>query len=377
MQGGERLHPGHRRPVQGGPVGTQAYADYVNSTGGVNGRKIVVDSADDGYTGAGTSRPPRTPSTNDFALVGGFSLHDNYGGAGAGPEPGRARRHRGPRPDHQQAAQRLQRRARWTAAGRRARSSTSRSKYPTGHLQHVGTLVADQPSAEADWAGEKYVMEQVGYKVIYDPTFPMTQTDFTQNVIAMKNAGVKMLFIDQMPEHYASALLKDLAQQNFHPMVILGAATYTNDLVRPPGGRRPSTGAYFDQNASLYLGGDAGRHPGGGHLPPLGPSGLARVQARPVHPVRVDLGQPVRPGPEERRHQSRAGARSSRPCPRSPRSTPATSSPPATRRPRRRRTATCSARSSTASAQRLDDPPMNSSTNGYRCDGEYISPPPR
>ena len=46
---------------KGALVGTQAYADYVNSTGGVNGRKIVVDSADDGYTGTGnkTGHPER------------------------------------------------------------------------------------------------------------------------------------------------------------------------------------------------------------------------------------------------------------------------------------------------------------------------------
>ena len=38
---------------KGAQVGTQAYADYVNSTGGVNGRKLVVNGADDAFTGAG------------------------------------------------------------------------------------------------------------------------------------------------------------------------------------------------------------------------------------------------------------------------------------------------------------------------------------
>ncbi|HEX7444184.1 MAG TPA: hypothetical protein VF320_09870, partial [Acidimicrobiales bacterium] len=36
----------------GADVGTKAYAAYVNSTGGINGRKILVDSYDDGYQGA-------------------------------------------------------------------------------------------------------------------------------------------------------------------------------------------------------------------------------------------------------------------------------------------------------------------------------------
>ena len=52
---------------------------------------------------------------------------------------------------------------------------------------------------------------------------PVTQTDFTQNVIAMKNAGVKILFLcPAARQNYASAMLKNLQQQNFHPQVILG-----------------------------------------------------------------------------------------------------------------------------------------------------------
>jgi len=45
----------------------------VNSTGGVNGRKIVVDSADDGYTGTGNKQATQNAVNTDFALVGGFS----------------------------------------------------------------------------------------------------------------------------------------------------------------------------------------------------------------------------------------------------------------------------------------------------------------
>ncbi len=85
----------------------------------------------------------------------------------------------------------------------------------------------------------------------------MSTTDFTQNVIAMKNMGVKILFVDQMAESYASSLLKDLTQQNFHPVVILGAATYTNTLVANSGGPAAVNGDYLQQNASLYLGQDA------------------------------------------------------------------------------------------------------------------------
>ena len=93
--GRQRLHPGHRRPVQGGRwSGTEAYADYVNSTGGVNGRKIMVDSADDGYTGTGNKQATQNAVTTDFALVGGFSTFDSFGGTVLAQNPGDARRDR-------------------------------------------------------------------------------------------------------------------------------------------------------------------------------------------------------------------------------------------------------------------------------------------
>ena len=93
------------------------------------------------------------------------------------------------------------------------------------------------------------------------PAVPDTQTDFTQNVIAMKNAGVKVLFLDQMPENYAGALLKNLVQQNYHPQVVFGAAAYSTQLVSASGGAADVNGSLLDQNASLYLGEDSSSVP--------------------------------------------------------------------------------------------------------------------
>jgi ABC-type branched-subunit amino acid transport system substrate-binding protein len=240
---------------KGALVGTEAYADYVNSVGGVNGRKIVVDSADDGYTGTGNKQGTQNAVNNDAALVGGFSTFDSYGGTVLAQNSGV--------PDVtevlDQATNNLPNvysaiplEGGWQEGA----LQYFKGKFGLAALQHVGTLVAGLPSPEADWAGEKYVMEKVGYKVVYEPTYEETQFDFTQNVIAMKNAGVQVLFIDQMAEEYASALLKDLVQQNFHPKIVLGAATYTGNIVAAAGGPAAVDGSYFDQNASLYLGGD-------------------------------------------------------------------------------------------------------------------------
>lgn len=240
---------------KGAPTGVEAYAAYINSMGGINGRKLIVQSADDGYTGQGNTQGTQNAINNDFALVGNFSLDDNFGGKVLAQNPGV--------PDVSEVLD--------SATGKLPnvfQAVPLADGWQEGPIQYfahkfpndinaVGALVADSPSAEATWDGEKYVLEKVGMKVIYDQTYTTFQTDFTQNVIAMKAAGVKILLVDQLPALYASGLLKDLAQQNWHPIVILGAPTYTSTLIQNAGGAQNVNGDYLDQDSTLYLGEDA------------------------------------------------------------------------------------------------------------------------
>jgi len=240
---------------KGAQVGTQAYFDYVNSTGGINGRKLILNGADDGFTGAANKQATENALQNDFAMVGNFSLEDSFGGTVLAQNPGF--------PDVSQVLDHT------TTNRPNVYSAVPlndgwqegpiqyfKKKFPS-EVKAVGALVADSPSAAQTWAGEEYVMQKVGYNIVYQETYAETQTDFTQNVIAMKNAGVKILFIDQMPPNYASSVLKALTEQNYHPQVVLGAATYSNDLVSQSGGPSAVNGAYLSQNSSLYLGGDS------------------------------------------------------------------------------------------------------------------------
>jgi hypothetical protein len=131
-----------------------------------------------------------------------------------------------------------------------------KTKFPSD-ITHTGALIADEPSATEKWVAEKAAMDSIGYKVVYDPTFDITQTSFDQNVIAMKNAGVKILFLEQMPYDYASSVIKALTQQNFHPQVVFGASDYSEELVPTSGGASAIDGGYLEQNVPLYLGEDA------------------------------------------------------------------------------------------------------------------------
>jgi branched-chain amino acid transport system substrate-binding protein len=239
----------------GALVGTEAYAAYVNSLGGVNGRRIVVSGADDRFQGAVNKQEVQVAVQSDFASVGGFSLEDSFSEPLIAAHPGF--------PDVtvslDPTTQKLPNNFSPLPASNGWPTGPLlyfRQKYPT-KITHAATIIAALPSTELTWANEKEAMQHLGYKVLYDPALPATTTDFTAQVVAMKSAGVQILFLEQEPQNYASAIFRDLDQQNFHPVVVLGAPAYSPQLISNAGGPGAVDGAYLEQLASRYLGEDA------------------------------------------------------------------------------------------------------------------------
>ena len=61
----------------GAKVGAQAYFAYINSQGGVNGRKLILDGQDSAFSTGKIASEIQNIAANDFAIVGGFSLLDS------------------------------------------------------------------------------------------------------------------------------------------------------------------------------------------------------------------------------------------------------------------------------------------------------------
>jgi hypothetical protein len=226
----------------------------------VNGRTIVVDGSDDGYAnGANNKALTQADIAKDFAMVGSFSLNDSYGGQVLAANPSvpnvtvSLSTFTNNLPNTFSPAA--------TPGGwQLGPLAYFQKKYPND-MAHVGALIADQPAAIAAFAGEKSAMQHLGLKLVYSPTFEITTTDFTPYVVNMEKAGVKILFIEQMPENYAAAVIKAMNQQNFHPVVVLGASTYSEALAGAAGGPAAVNGDFLEQAYSLYLGEDAASIP--------------------------------------------------------------------------------------------------------------------
>jgi len=237
---------------KGAEDGTEAYFDYVNSTGGVNGRQIELDAKDSAYSDGTVASATSAQIASDFALVGGFSLDDSaeeplVKAAGmpvvAYPlDPGL-----GDLPTSYSPFPNADSDVPTTIF------KVLKKKFPT-QVKHVGILWANATSstAVAESAFERAAKAE-GFKIVYDASFTPSQTTFLANVLDMKAKGVQMFFTQQLPDVYAETVAKEMDEQNFHPINVEEDA-YTSNLVKDGGSA--VNGMYLTAGFALYLGTD-------------------------------------------------------------------------------------------------------------------------
>lgn len=241
---------------EGALVGTNAYLTSIDAAGGVDGRELRLLSADDAFSCAQNEAQTRSLASKVIAFAGSFSLFDNCGGKVLAAHP--------QIPDVSVTL------SSFTSSlpndfsvdplvpGWEAGPLLWFKKHFPRAVKHVGTLVAQVPSAEAQWAGEKQAMQKVGFHVVYDTTFGPLDTNFTSQVIAMQHAGVEAVDLSDMNGATAARIVSAMFQQGFKPPLVFSAGPiYTSSFVARAGGASVADGIYLAQNEALYLGGDA------------------------------------------------------------------------------------------------------------------------
>jgi len=245
----------------GAPVGVRAYFASVNARGGVYGRKLELAAHDDGFNGQQNKIETTEAVANDFALVGSFSLFDSSGCPvlAAAPAVSDVSVTLDPRTN---------------ALPNVFSVDPAYVGWPTGPFlyfkqhypnatRHVAGLAGNVTTAIQHWLGIKAVMEHLGYKIVYSEYTNSLQTDFTQEIVNMRQAGVQMIDITAEPVTDDALLIQDMNQQNWHPMLITsGGPIYDNEFVRLSGGplavaNATTDGVWLDTGLSLYLGQDA------------------------------------------------------------------------------------------------------------------------
>jgi len=242
---------------KGAEVGVQAYFAYVNSLGGVEGRKLVVDTGDDVLQCSLNKAKTLALLPDVFAFVGSFSLFDNCGGAVIPPtvpnisDPLNASVEAMPNTFSTQPMV-----PGWADGG----LLWIEQHYPEA-VKHVGALVGTIGSAEESWKYDEHAMQVLGYHISTVIDYAPLTTQFTSDVINMEQAGVQMVVFDQADISSIAAFLKTMQLQGFNPpLVVSDGVVYDGSFIGRVGAQIASK-VISDQHQALYLGSDASRIP--------------------------------------------------------------------------------------------------------------------
>jgi ABC-type branched-subunit amino acid transport system substrate-binding protein len=244
---------------QGGPYGTQAYFDYINSQGGIYGRKLKLVTADDGLQCSQNESAYQSLVSQVFAFAGSWSLDDNCGAQILQSHPTIPIVNQALSPQFASLPGEFSE-APFGQGATLGPFEYYKSKYPDA-ITSVGTLVGNQPSAVAAWGYSKKAMESLGYKVIYEDDFPPAQSNFTADVVRMHAAGVKMVYLIALNAPDAADFAMEAAQQGFHPEIFACAVCYYGGYVQSAGGASAVNGQYLNVGAEMFLGEDASSVP--------------------------------------------------------------------------------------------------------------------
>jgi len=239
----------------GAPIGVKAYFDMINSQGGVNGRKLYVDSKDDAFSGSQNQTETEQAIASDFALVGSFSLFDGYGCAAlaqnsAVPDVSVTLDSGTNALPNDFSAQPL-------AFGEsNGPIAYYKKHYP--NAKTLGAIVSDVASAKAQWEGQLAGFVAQGYKLGYVDYVNPLQSDFTTDVINMKSHGVTAVDLTDVDWQDGAIFVQDMATQSWHPaLVFSGGPLYAAQFISHAGGPAATSGIQIGQGQALYLGQDA------------------------------------------------------------------------------------------------------------------------
>ena len=240
---------------EGAPIGVKAYFAMINARGGVHGRKLIVDSKDDAFSGQQNQSETQAAINSDFALVGSFSLFDGFGCAAlasntAVPDISVTLDSGTDALPNDYSVQPL--------ANEETLGPVDYYKKHFPKDMTVGVIVSDVASAKKQIAGQLAAMKSEGYKIGYVEDVNPLQSDFTTSVINMKNAGVNAVDLGGVDWQDAAIFVQNAATQNWHPgLIFTTGPAYADQFISHAGGPAATNGIQVGQVYALYLGQDA------------------------------------------------------------------------------------------------------------------------
>ena len=236
----------------GAKTGTAAYFAYVNSQGGVNGRKLVLNGMDSAFSPGNVTNETEGIAKSDFAIVGGFSLLD-------GAEKPIVDTNKLPMVTQALDPVIFNDTNLYSAVpmvnngGIEGPFKWLKSKYPSA-ASALG-LIGDNATASviAVENTDRALTQNLGYKWLYSRDATFSETSFLPDIVKMKNAGVKLVFEPTVTGNLVNTIAQEMKQQNLNAILLSGTNAYEKDFSPGSAGNGTLiTGVY-----ALYRGEDA------------------------------------------------------------------------------------------------------------------------
>ena len=233
--------------------GIQAFATYVNSLGGICGRKLVIKSGDDNLQVSQNAAATQSLASQVFAFVGSFTADDQGGAAvlkaDGVPDIGQAlSKDRFNLPNNFSPE---------PIAGWNVAPYLLYKKLFPDAVQHMAILGANQPTGHATYVDQKHAMQLAGFTFVYDdPNIEPTQTDYSSDAQAMKAAGAQGISWAA-----TAGVMADTARaiQNAgispFPLAMWGTTAYDQAFLQQAGSAAEGSIIYLPE--ALYQGEDA------------------------------------------------------------------------------------------------------------------------
>ena len=242
---------------QGAVIGTQAGVAYLNSLGGMFGRKFKLDVRDDQFDTGQNRAQTIDLLSKAFAFTGSFSLYDDAAIT-------QIKQSGIPDVTYSLSEPRRALSTNFSVqpgvkGWRLGPLNYFKQKFPDG-IKNVGTLYGDVPASKSSYDGWKQAAESVGYKITYERGIAPTETDFTADVVRMRQSGVKMIYVMALDYKATARLAKAMQQQTFKPdAFVSGGVAYDPGLLTLGGSA--VDGIINEQQMSMYIGEDASSIP--------------------------------------------------------------------------------------------------------------------
>jgi ABC-type branched-subunit amino acid transport system substrate-binding protein len=237
--------------MQGTVFGTEAWAAYVNSTGGINGRKIVIDREDSQLSCTIYTNEIQAAAKADFAMVGSASAADSCGVQTLKANPSF--------PDlpallvstAYQSLPNVYVPSPQPPGWRDESYLWVKQKYGSAVVQKFAALYATVD--QAGFNAQANAAKTAGYKLIYSRGVGYTESNFSSDILRMKAEGVKVVDTQSLSIPQTADFLQQAAQQNFHPDAVISFA-YDNTLLKLVGNPSYASNVVVGLPFAMFLG---------------------------------------------------------------------------------------------------------------------------